>query len=65
MLTGITMTLFSRKILSASGVVGPLAPSAMIWDTHTHTHTLVWACVPVEVCTWCVTAGVCVLSPWP
>lgn len=28
--TGITMTLFSRKILSASGVVGPLAPSAMI-----------------------------------
>lgn len=24
------MTLFSRKILSASGVVGPLAPSAMI-----------------------------------
>lgn len=31
MLTGITMTLFSRKTLSASGVVGPFAPSAMIW----------------------------------
>lgn len=29
-LTGITMVLFSRKTLSASGVVGPLAPSAMI-----------------------------------
>ncbi len=31
-LTGMTMTFLSKKILSASGVVGPLAPSAIIWS---------------------------------
>lgn len=31
-LTGMTMMFRSRKILSASGVVGPLAPSAMIYQ---------------------------------
>lgn len=30
-LTGMTMMFLSTKILSASGVVGPLAPSAIIW----------------------------------
>lgn len=31
-LTGITRMFLSMKILSASGVVGPLAPSAIIWQ---------------------------------
>lgn len=31
-LTGMTMMFLSMKILSASGVVGPLAPSAIIWS---------------------------------
>jgi hypothetical protein len=29
-ISGITKTFFERRILSAAGVVGPLAPSAMI-----------------------------------
>ena len=31
--TGITKTFLSIKILSAAGVVGPLAPSAITWKT--------------------------------
>jgi len=31
-ISGITKTFFERRILSAAGVVGPLAPSAMIYS---------------------------------
>ncbi len=33
-ISGITRTFFARRILSAAGVVGPLAPSAMIYSIH-------------------------------
>lgn len=68
--TGITRMFLSMKILSASIVVGPLAPSAMIWNNannanYMHNNTLISCLLRVKASVMKVVNHFSLSRIWP